>query len=126
MSYSYDLTRKNDVDKLRLMIPDRIYDGYDPPAMFEDEELEMLREQYGDLFRTAAGACEIIAMDMAKQAIAVSLPVGMSINKGQVPSYFLQRAKTLYQNSVDSAYEVIDSFDYYINKFGYDLSEYDD
>ena len=126
MSYTYDITGTAAKDKLRLIIPDRVNLGYDPPAVFQDEELATFLGIYGSIVLAAAGACEVIAMDAAKQAISVSLPTGLSFNKSQIPSYFLQRAKMFREQEMAVGVEEVDYFDYHISPQGDDESEYNE
>lgn len=128
MSYTYNPAAGTDKDKIRLLIPDRVELKYSPPAIFEDEEIALMLSTFSnDVLRTAAALCEVVAMDAAKQAIAISLPVGISINKSQIPGYFLQRSRNLTamaDKADQDGAEYIDYFDYEIDKFGYDVSEY--
>jgi hypothetical protein len=133
-TYNYTPGGTSDVDKLRLLIPDRLTNDYSPPAVFSDEELQSEMDIWGDLFSAAASCCEQIAMDKAKQALLVSLEAGsggsaggrqlVSIDKRQVPGFFLKRADMLRQAAAGEPVEYIDSFDYYVTRFGEDLSEY--
>lgn len=123
--YSYTPGSGSSTDQLRLMIPDRVDTLHNPPAMFCDEELKDLLGIYnGDVLETAASACEIVAMDRAKQAINFSIN-GMSVNKTSIPGFFLQRAKQLRErNDQLSSGEEIDAMIYDVDNFGEDKTEY--
>jgi len=127
-NYTYTPGGNTNVDYLRLLIPDRLNNDVLPPAVFTDEELDAEIVLWGDLFSAAASCCEQIAMDKAKQAMIVTLEAGsggsaggrqlVSIDKRQVPKFFLDRAKALKEAAVNDVGENVDSFDYYVTHFG--------
>jgi hypothetical protein len=132
--YTYTPGGTSNVDYLRLIIPDRLNDDLRPPAVFTDEELEASLTLWGDIFSAAASCCEQIAMDKAKQAMVVTLEAGsggsaggrqlVTIDKRQVPTFFLQRAKELKQAAQDAVAEHVDSFDYLVNHYGEIVASY--
>lgn len=132
-SYNYTPGGTSDVDKLRLLIPDRLNPDLQPPGVFTDEELEAEMGIWDDLFLAAASCCEQLAMDKAKQAIILTLEAGsggssggrqlVTIDKRQVPDFFLKRAALLREAAINPV-EYVDSFDYFISRYGEDWSEY--
>lgn len=132
-TYNYTPGGTSDVDKLRLLVPDRPNKDFTPPAVFSDEELDAEMSIWSDLFLAASSCCEQIAMDKAKQALYVQIEAGsagtgggrqvITIDKRQVPKYFLDRAKMLKEAAVE-AYESIDSVDYLVTHFGEVEGEY--
>ena len=133
MAYNYTPGGTSDVDKLRLLIPDRLNKDFSPPAVFSDEELNSEVSIWSDIFQAAASCCQQIAMDKAKQAIYVQIEAGsagtgggrqtVTIDKSKVPGFFLKRADTLLKASIEP-FESIDSFDYLVTHFGEIESEY--
>ena len=124
MTYSYTPGSGQAKDKVRLLIPDRTDPAKNPPAMFSDEELnDLLVESGGVATEAAATACEIIAMDSARQAISFSIN-GMNINKSSIPSFFLQRAKSLREQLDTTGDEFIDVMEYNVDQWGGDGTEY--
>lgn len=135
-TYNYTPGGTSDVDRLRLLIPDRLNPDILPPAVFSDEELDSSMAMYGDIFWAAAGCCEIIAMDKAKQAMVVTLEAGsggssggrqlVTIDKRQIPEYFLKRAAALKEAAAAASEvsEYVDSFDYYVTHYGESIGEY--
>lgn len=132
-SYNYTPGGSADVDRLRLLIPDRLNENFLPPAVFSDEELTSEMEIWDDLFYAAASCCEQIAMDKAKQAITMTLEAGsggssggrqlVTIDKREIPKFFLDRAKML-REAASNPVEYVDSFDYTVTRYGEDKSEY--
>ena len=125
MAFTYTAGSVQPLDRVRSLIPDKPDSTQTPQAFFEDAEiLDRIEQEGGDLFEAAAQACEIIAMDKAKQALSVSLPTGFSISKTSIPSFFLQRAKMLREKARSIPVEEIDSVEYDVSQFGADLSDY--
>lgn len=133
-TYNYTPGGTSDVDRLRLLIPDRLNPDYLPPAVFSDEELDSSMAIWENLFLAAASCCEIIAMDKAKQAILVTLEAGsggssggrqlVTIDKRRVPEFFLKRAAEFKAIVASEVIEYIDSFDYYVTHYGESLGDY--
>ncbi len=123
--YEYNIPAQNNVDRVRLMIPDRPIAREHDPAVFSNEELqEFLTIEGENIKLAAADACEVIAMDRAKQAISVSINSGMSISKTSIPQYFLKRAQMLRETELKEPWEHIDSFNYAIDELGEDHTLY--
>ena len=133
-TYTYTPGGSSDVDKLRLLVPDRTNPNFTPKAVFSDEELNAEMSIWGDLFQAAASCCEQIAMDKAKQAIYLQIEAGsagtgggrqvVTIDKRRIPEFFLKRADMLREAAVE-AFESISSFDYLITHFGEVEGEYE-
>jgi hypothetical protein len=121
-NYTYNHGSTTIKDRARLIIPDKPENNR---AVFSDEELADLGTLWGDdPFAVAAAACEIIAMDRAKQAVSFSIN-GASVNKAQIPSYFLQRAKELRQYAVtNQPWEYVESIAYSVSPLGISRSYY--
>jgi hypothetical protein len=136
-NYNYTPGGTSDVDKLRLLIPDRLNSDYLPPGIFSDEELDSEMDIWGSIFLAAASCCEQIAMDKAKQAILVSLEAGsggssggrqlVTIDKRRVPEFFLKRAEELKKAEAelsDQPSEYVDSVDYFVTRYGETFVDY--
>ena len=124
-AYNYVPGSGTSRDRIRLLIPDRIRKGKQPPAVFDDNEINDLFVEYGTILSAAAGACEIIAMDEAKRQLSVNISSGMSISRNGA-SLWLQRAKQLRdaEKAIAGPWEFIDSVSYEIDQFGRDHSHY--
>jgi hypothetical protein len=123
-TYTYNPSNGTLKDKVRLLIPDRPISRENDPAVFSDEEITLLASMHdNDPYLTAAAACEVIAMDRAKQAISFSIN-GMSVSKTSVPTFFMNRAKELKTQVGTEPWEDISSVDYTIGPFGEDRSSY--
>lgn len=125
-TFSYVPRSGTNKDKLRLLIPDRPVKNRDPQARFSDEELNDIFDVAGDLTEATAVACEIIAMDETKRMINVSINSGMSISRGNTPTYWLQRAKQIRDAAVKVPWEYIDNANYDIDGLGRDWTLYSD
>jgi len=127
MSYTYNEAVSSDKDKVRLLIPDRPDNQYNPPAIFQDEELVGLVNMFGSVMRAAAEACDIIGTREAPDAIRFRLATELSIDAQKVPEYFKNRASMLREQAdkIDEGpFESIDYMEYDILHNAHDDSHY--
>lgn len=125
MSYTYDVS--NTRGKVRLLTGDITVDLpiYRTNYVFEDADIDALLDLNSeDVWAATADACRRLAADEVLGAVRLSLN-GMSLDKTQVPKYWLDMAKTYDKKSAaGDVVEFVDSVAYNINEFGEDESEY--
>ena len=122
MAFTYTNTCPTDKDKLRLLISDT--DSSHP--IFDDNELTVMLEVYGNsLHYSAAGCCRALATNAARMAIAFSIHGGdISISKTQIAKHYMTLADMF--ETTDANINIVEYFDAVedeISKFGEDFSE---
>ena len=122
---TYDETLPTDKDKVRALIPDTVPGDY----LISDAQILLTLTLYSDnVIRATAECCGIIAADLARYEETKAITVGgnISVTASQASKMFKERQKTLDERAsgIDSAYYDVSAFDYYVDKYGNDGSEY--
>lgn len=121
MAFSYNPDNATERDKLRLVLGDTDGDDY----VFEDSELDIFLNLEGSNLNMAASrACRAIAVNKSKQAMAITLVSGLSIDRISMPDLFLRLAEKFESADLNIPKEYMDSFAVEISDYGEDNSEY--
>lgn len=124
-SYTYDESFPSDKDKIRALIPDKL--NSNGVAYLSDEQINLVLSTQSNLRLATAECCEIIASKLAPDAVSYTITTGggTQMNSQTGPSYFLRRAKQLRDDeSKGQPFFSSDNFDYAVDKFGVDTTEY--
>jgi hypothetical protein len=123
-TFSYNESYPTDKDKVRGLIPDKPVNGI---AYLSDQQINLVLASQSNLRLAVAECCEIIASKLAPDAVsyAITTGAGTQINNQIGPSYFLRRAKQLRdEESRGQPFFSSDNFDYSVDKYGTDGTEY--
>ncbi len=126
---AYSLSAGTDEGKVRVLIQDVtsvavpvIFVDY----YFEDVEITALLDlNESDVWAAAADCAFALAARFAKEAIIIGLgKQDIYIDKKKKSEYFLTLGKTLQSKSAGGITEFVDSFNYNVDIYGNDLTEY--
>lgn len=128
MSFSYDSTLSSTRDYLRFLLDDKV----EATAQFQNEEIDGVIARYGSSADIYFLAYEL-AMNQYTQATrqAIDYAVGVtgvnevvSIDRRKIPEFWLKLAEHFKTQIAATPHEVIDTFDFVIDSYGRDVSEY--
>lgn len=129
MSFSYDTSLASFKDRVRFFSGDTV----SIPDSNGDEELAALESYEPNLFLAAAQACENIGLRVGQRAYltdtAANVQGGLRVDRRQQPKWWFDRAKTLRDRATNPAMnadEIIQTFDFDVDVYGFDWSEYTD
>ena len=122
MSFTYTPSTKSNRDVLRLMISDTDQDDH----IFEDEELDIILTQEPDLNMAASFCCRSIAINQARQAVAIKIMGDVSIDRTKIPKFFIDLSDKFEKREINAPISYTDSYLYGIDHLGFDISEYKD
>ena len=94
--------------------------------LFTDAEIDaFLSLENQEVYAAAAMGCRSIAAGVAKSAIRYKAEKMFEIDKKGLPKWYLELAKDYTERATSGEpWEIADSVDYVIDRFGRDLSEY--
>lgn len=94
--------------------------------IFTDAEIDaFLALENQEVYAAAAMACRSIGAGQAKSAIRYKVEKMFEIDKKDLPKWYLQLGETYMKRATEGEpWEIQDSVDYVIDRFGRDLSEY--
>lgn len=122
MAFTYDPTTNR--GKVRLRIGDTNTSDA-TLQIFTDAEIDaFLTMKSSNVAAAAASACRAIAADSARSAVAWSIPFAASMNKQQVPKYYMDLADKFDIEAMSDAAEYVQNVDDRIDRFGNDQTEY--
>jgi len=126
MTTSYDDTHPTVMDKVRALIPDVTTGKW----LLTNEQIELaitLHGETADLRLLVAECCDIIAGKLGRYAQSKSITVsgGVSISTDRAADFFEKKAARLRKEVKEGGtFLSVDSFDFYKDDYGNDLSEY--
>jgi|GEM_PF-3308082 len=122
MALTFDVTTSR--GKVRLLIHDTDT-ATAANQLFTDAEIDaFLSLENQEVYAAAAAACESIASSAARSAIRVRAERIFDIDRRDVPGHFMKLAKTFRARAVEGEpWEINDSVDYHIDRYGRDLGE---
>jgi len=115
-------------DYLRFLLNDTVESG----AEFQDEEIDGVITRYGsgtDVNYLASQLCYNQYVKATRQAFLYQLGVTgvnevLSVDRKKIPEYWLKLAEHFRELIVSAPAEAIDTFDFVVDGYGRDRSEY--
>lgn len=127
MSFAYNSSLPTFKDRVRFFSSDTV-ENADSNG---DEELAALETYEPNLFLAAAQACDNIGLRISRRAVlydtAANVQGGIRVDRRTLPKWWFDRAKELRVRATDPAMnvdEIIQSFDFDIDAYGNDWSDY--
>lgn len=127
MSFSYDASLSTFKDRVRFFSGDTVEN--DDSA--DDESLAALETYEPNVFLAAAHVAENIGLKIARRAVlidsAANVQGGIRVDRRQQPEWWFKRAESLRDRAVNAAMnadELIQVFDFEVDDYGIDNSEY--
>ena len=124
MSFTYDIALSASRDILRFLVQDTSLTTY----VYEDEELDGLIALEPNLYQAAALALRAKLPQYIQRAISYSIGTTgngiLAINRKDIPKYFMGLIENYEEKAMSVPEEYLDSFDYSIDAYGRDMSQY--
>ena len=124
MSFSYNMTLSTNEDKLRLLLADTVAAS----AIWTNEELTGVLTMEPNVYMAGA----LLARSRAAATIpgawsytvAAGVRTSLAVDRRRKPEFWLMLAKALEAKAFSVADELFDVFDFVIDVYGRDVSEY--
>jgi hypothetical protein len=125
MSFSYDASRKSDLDRIRLMMADTI----EATAVFSDEDIALAQDMQSNIFLATALLAYNRAAALASKAVQYMVAAGvrasLSVDRRATPKFWTDLAKKMEDLSISmDVAEAFDRFAFDIGPDGRDYSDY--